>query len=36
MSTLVTVLNLGANTQQLNYGTIILVVISFYGRRRTG
>lgn len=34
VSTLVTVLNLGANIQQLIYGAIILVVISLYGRRR--
>lgn len=34
VSTLVTVLNLGANIQQLIYGVIILVVISLYGRRR--
>lgn len=35
VSTLVTVLNLGANIQQLIYGVIILVVISLYGRRST-
>ena len=35
VSTLVTVLNLGANIQQLIYGVIILVVISLYGRRNT-
>ncbi|WP_291048472.1 ABC transporter permease [Herbiconiux sp.] len=34
VSTLVTVLNLGANIQQLIYGAIILIVISLYGRRR--
>jgi ribose transport system permease protein len=36
VSTLVTVLNLGANIQQLIYGAIILLVISLYGRRRAG
>ncbi|MGD8193829.1 ABC transporter permease [Herbiconiux sp. P18] len=35
VSTLVTVLNLGANIQQLIYGAIILIVISLYGRRRS-
>ncbi|QJU55076.1 ABC transporter permease [Herbiconiux sp. KACC 21604] len=34
VSTLVAVLNLGANIQQLIYGVIILLVISLYGRRR--
>lgn len=33
VSTLVAVLNLGANIQQLIYGVIILVVISLYGRQ---
>ncbi|OUM43290.1 ABC transporter permease [Arthrobacter sedimenti] len=33
VSTLVAVLNLGANIQQLIYGVIILLVISLYGRR---
>lgn len=36
VSTLVTVLNLGANIQQLIYGVIILVVISLYGRQGRG
>ncbi|NYF12625.1 MULTISPECIES: ABC transporter permease [unclassified Pseudoclavibacter] len=34
VATLVTVLNLGSNVQQLIYGAIILVVISLYGRKR--
>ncbi|MDF2442304.1 MAG: ribose transport system permease protein [Subtercola sp.] len=33
VATLVAVLNLGSNIQQLIYGAIILVVISLYGRR---
>ena len=35
VATLVTVLNLGANVQQLIYGLIILAVIALYGRRPT-
>ncbi|MDQ0736869.1 ABC transporter permease [Arthrobacter agilis] len=35
VSTLVAVLNLGANIQQLIYGVIILLVISLYGRRNS-
>ncbi|WP_104180431.1 ABC transporter permease [Arthrobacter sp. B0490] len=35
VSTLVAVLNLGANIQQLIYGVIILLVVSLYGRSAT-
>ncbi len=35
VSTLVAVLNLGANIQQLIFGVIILIVVSLYGRRAT-
>jgi ribose transport system permease protein len=34
ISTLVSVLNLGVNIQQLIYGAIILAVVALYGRRR--
>ncbi|MEF2976775.1 ABC transporter permease [Subtercola sp. YIM 133946] len=36
VATLVTVLNLGSNIQQLIYGAIILIVISLYGRKSGG